>query len=340
MAACNARGTPAQPAEERLAAGEPVLVEVDLTGARNIVARLPEATTVFIAPPSWDVLVQRRPVAAPRPLEAVERRLTTARTEMDAVDGFEARPGEHRSRPGGRTVGIPYWSDPDRPINRGRMREHQTDFELTAVGCARVRHPLGITKPAHRRAARTRLLQVRTGDLRGQAGTPDQRLLQPARRRHPRIRWPLVEPASRRPLSIAMREIHSDLLEAHRRRIDHRFRPQQVLTQRFGYSMTASPGRRRVPCGCGRRHRRIQGVFGHPALHRSRRRRACRADAGGPQLRGPPPSEALSGNPVRTDVFEDVDQVAHVKLGQEAEPGDHRARDRRPDGPCGRRSRR
>ncbi|MCB1295367.1 MAG: guanylate kinase [Gordonia sp.] len=82
-------GTPAQPVEERLAAGEPVLVEVDLTGARNIVARLPEATTVFIAPPSWDVLVQRLTGRGTETPEAVERRLTTARTEMDAVDEFE-----------------------------------------------------------------------------------------------------------------------------------------------------------------------------------------------------------------------------------------------------------
>ncbi|QHN19895.1 guanylate kinase [Gordonia amarae] len=82
-------GTPAQPVEERLAAGEPVLVEVDLTGARNIVARLPEATTVFLAPPSWDVLVERLTGRGTETPEAVERRLATARTEMDAVDEFE-----------------------------------------------------------------------------------------------------------------------------------------------------------------------------------------------------------------------------------------------------------
>lgn len=82
-------GTPAQPVEERLAAGEPVLVEVDLTGARNIVERLPEATTVFLAPPSWDVLVERLTGRGTETPEAVERRLSTARTEMDAVDEFE-----------------------------------------------------------------------------------------------------------------------------------------------------------------------------------------------------------------------------------------------------------
>lgn len=60
-------GTPAQPVEERLAAGEPVLVEVDLTGARNIVARLPEATTVFLAPPAGTCSSSGLPGVAPRP---------------------------------------------------------------------------------------------------------------------------------------------------------------------------------------------------------------------------------------------------------------------------------
>lgn len=49
-------GTPAQPVVEALDAGRPVLVEVDLVGARNVKASLPEAETVFLAPPSWDVL--------------------------------------------------------------------------------------------------------------------------------------------------------------------------------------------------------------------------------------------------------------------------------------------
>ena len=94
------------------------------------------------------------------------------------------------------------------------------------------------------------------------------------------------------------------------------------------------------PCGCGRRHRRIQGVFGHPALHRSRRRRACRPTRAALNFVGAATFEALSGNPVRTDVFEDVDQVAHVKLGQEADLVIIAPADRRPDGPCGGRSRR
>ncbi|WP_082652867.1 guanylate kinase [Gordonia sp. v-85] len=82
-------GTPIAPVLAALEAGKPVLVEVDLVGARNVVARLPEAVTVFLAPPSWDELVSRLTGRATETPEAIERRLATARTEMAAQDEFD-----------------------------------------------------------------------------------------------------------------------------------------------------------------------------------------------------------------------------------------------------------
>ena len=52
-------GTPAAPVRAAMAAGSPVLIEVDLAGARAVKAALPEALTVFLAPPSWEVLESR-----------------------------------------------------------------------------------------------------------------------------------------------------------------------------------------------------------------------------------------------------------------------------------------
>src|ERR1700755_1101356 len=52
-------GTPAQPVREATAAGHPVLIEVDLAGARAVKAAMPEAITVFLAPPSWEALEAR-----------------------------------------------------------------------------------------------------------------------------------------------------------------------------------------------------------------------------------------------------------------------------------------
>lgn len=82
-------GTPAQPVVEALDAGRPVLVEVDLVGARNVKASLPEAETVFLAPPSWDVLVERLTGRGTESQEVIERRLETARNELAAKDEFD-----------------------------------------------------------------------------------------------------------------------------------------------------------------------------------------------------------------------------------------------------------
>ncbi|GAA1473337.1 guanylate kinase [Corynebacterium felinum] len=81
-------GTPAGPVDEALAAGRPVLVEVDLVGARNVAALKPEAHTVFLAPPSWEVLVERLTGRGTESEEVIQRRLETARTEIDAQDEF------------------------------------------------------------------------------------------------------------------------------------------------------------------------------------------------------------------------------------------------------------
>lgn len=82
-------GTPASPVRESLAQGRPVLVEVDLAGARSIKSLMPEAVTVFLAPPSWDELVKRLTGRGTEPEDVVARRLETARTELAARDEFD-----------------------------------------------------------------------------------------------------------------------------------------------------------------------------------------------------------------------------------------------------------
>lgn len=82
-------GTPAQPVTEALEQGRPVLVEVDLEGARNVKAKMPEATTIFLAPPSWEVLCERLSNRGTEPDDVVRRRLDTARIELDAQAEFD-----------------------------------------------------------------------------------------------------------------------------------------------------------------------------------------------------------------------------------------------------------
>ncbi len=74
---------------DALAAGSPVLVEVDIAGARVVQARLPEAITVFLTPPSWEVLVERLRGRGTETAAVIERRLETARAELAIADEFD-----------------------------------------------------------------------------------------------------------------------------------------------------------------------------------------------------------------------------------------------------------
>jgi guanylate kinase len=83
-------GTPRAPIEERLDAGQPALVEVDLQGARNLRSAMPEAFLVFLSPPSWEALVERLVGRGTEAPEVVERRLRTAKEELAARSEFDA----------------------------------------------------------------------------------------------------------------------------------------------------------------------------------------------------------------------------------------------------------
>jgi guanylate kinase len=82
-------GTLAEPVRAATAAGLPVLIEVDLAGARAIKKAMPEAITVFLAPPSWEDLEARLVGRGTETPEAIRRRLDTARTELAAQDDFD-----------------------------------------------------------------------------------------------------------------------------------------------------------------------------------------------------------------------------------------------------------
>ncbi|MFN8147973.1 MAG: guanylate kinase [Candidatus Nanopelagicales bacterium] len=86
----NFYGTPRGPVQERLDAGTPVLLEIELQGARQVRASLPEALLVFLAPPSWDELVRRLVGRGTEAAEVIARRLETAQVELAAESEFDA----------------------------------------------------------------------------------------------------------------------------------------------------------------------------------------------------------------------------------------------------------
>jgi guanylate kinase len=85
----NKYGTPRGPVEEMVAAGRPVLLEIDLAGARQVRETLPGARFVFLAPPDWDTLVHRLVGRGTEDEEERERRLATARVELAAEGEFD-----------------------------------------------------------------------------------------------------------------------------------------------------------------------------------------------------------------------------------------------------------
>ncbi len=86
----NRYGTPRRPVEERLHAGVPVLLEIDLQGARQVRASMPESFQVFLTPPSWEELVHRLTGRGTEDADVVQRRLDTARGELAAEKEFDA----------------------------------------------------------------------------------------------------------------------------------------------------------------------------------------------------------------------------------------------------------
>lgn len=85
----NRYGTPRRPVEERLAAGEPALLEIDLQGARQVRGTMPDAQFVFLAPPSMAELVRRLVGRGTEDEEERARRLRTAEVEMAAEPEFD-----------------------------------------------------------------------------------------------------------------------------------------------------------------------------------------------------------------------------------------------------------
>jgi guanylate kinase len=72
-----------------MASGRPVLIEVDLAGAQAVKDALPEALSVFLAPPSWEALEARLAGRGTETAEVRARRLATARAELAAQSDFD-----------------------------------------------------------------------------------------------------------------------------------------------------------------------------------------------------------------------------------------------------------
>ncbi len=85
----NRYGTLRSEVERRLADGKSVVLEIEVQGARQVRAAMPEAVLVFIAPPDPSALRDRLEGRGTDEPDAISERLKTAEIELDAQQEFK-----------------------------------------------------------------------------------------------------------------------------------------------------------------------------------------------------------------------------------------------------------
>ena len=85
----NLYGTAMADLNRILAAGGDILLDIDVQGARQLVERFPDCVTVFILPPSMEILEQRLADRATDLKETISLRLKNAEKEIAAKDDYQ-----------------------------------------------------------------------------------------------------------------------------------------------------------------------------------------------------------------------------------------------------------
>lgn len=82
-------GTPASFLNERLRQGTCVLLDIDVQGGMSVMRRYPDAVSVFVLPPSLEVLEQRLAGRGTENAQTMETRLRNARNEIAAAQYYQ-----------------------------------------------------------------------------------------------------------------------------------------------------------------------------------------------------------------------------------------------------------
>ena len=82
-------GTPSQPVASGLKAGQWIILEVDIQGARSVLESMPDAITIFVQPRNIEELERRLRGRKSEPEAAIQRRLEVAREELRQADWYQ-----------------------------------------------------------------------------------------------------------------------------------------------------------------------------------------------------------------------------------------------------------
>ena len=85
----NYYGTPRKPVEEALKNGKDVILEIEVQGALQIKQKFPECITVFILPPSMEVLESRLRRRQTEDEETIQKRLAKAKEELTFAKQYD-----------------------------------------------------------------------------------------------------------------------------------------------------------------------------------------------------------------------------------------------------------
>jgi guanylate kinase len=85
----NMYGTLRSEVERVLRAGKHVVMDIDVQGARQFTRAFPESVTIFVLPPSADVLLERLRHRRTESKDQLARRLQSALQELQAVDQYQ-----------------------------------------------------------------------------------------------------------------------------------------------------------------------------------------------------------------------------------------------------------
>ncbi len=83
-------GTPKAPVERQLAAGELVILEIDVEGAIQVREHFPDALLLFILPPTMEALLERLRARGREPEEAIQRRYREHKREIERAQSSGA----------------------------------------------------------------------------------------------------------------------------------------------------------------------------------------------------------------------------------------------------------
>ena len=85
----NFYGTPKEPVEKALSQGKDVILEIEVQGAKKVAKIMPECISIFITPPSIEVLEQRLRGRGTEDEQTIQKRLNRAKEELQMADDYD-----------------------------------------------------------------------------------------------------------------------------------------------------------------------------------------------------------------------------------------------------------